>query len=117
MRNSVFLRAITTISLIGVLCVSCSKQSKTTLNLTAYNHTDDGISWYSVSTNEGSDGGAGFLDAGAGGGGYSCCVSIPSVWQLGMVVTVTRATIIDGTEKQVSKWCQFQNTMRKMRPP
>lgn len=85
----------------GMLNLACGKSSKTALELTAYNHTSQGISWYSVRTSEGSNGGAGFLDAGAGGGGFSCCVSVPSLWRPGMTVSVTRATIIDGVEKEV----------------
>lgn len=98
-----YLRTTASVLLLGALGFACSKQAETTLNLTAYNHTDEGISWYDVSSKEGGNGGAGFLDAGAGGGGYSCCVSIPSVWQPGLLVTVTRATIIDGTEKKVAE--------------
>jgi uncharacterized membrane protein len=81
--------------------IACGKSSKTALELTAYNHTSEGISWYSVSTSEGSDGGAGYLGAGAGGGGFTCCVSVPSKWRPGLTVSVTRATIIDGIEKKV----------------
>lgn len=84
----------------ALLSTACSKEPATTsLQLTGYNHTDRGIGSYSVSGGGGEGGSAGYIAAGAGGGKFSCCVSVPTVWQPDMKITVTW----DGWEKDVEK--------------
>lgn len=42
---------------------------KTSVSLTAYNHTEHGVGSYRVILEDGASAGAGYLDPGAGGGG------------------------------------------------
>lgn len=97
-------RSIFSIFFVLIFCSACSKQSSTTpLTLTAYNHTDRGIGEYSVKISTGAGGGAGYLDAGAGGGGYTCCVSVPSLWRPGLMVTVTKEIMVGNVETTVER--------------
>jgi hypothetical protein len=45
---------------------------------------------------------AGFLNKGAGGGSYTCCLTIPLEWRPGLFVTVTYATFSGDAEKKVA---------------
>jgi len=84
----------------SLLSTACSKKPATTsLELTGYNHTEQGIGSYSVSIVGGEGTGAGYLDSGSGGGGFTCCVSVPTIWQPSMTVTVKW----DGWEKGAEK--------------
>jgi hypothetical protein len=104
MKNSQFWRSIFAIFFVVFFCPACSKQAGTTpLTLTGYNHTDAGIAWYSVEIPNGEGGGAGYLGAGNGGGGFTCCVSVPSKWRAGLVVTVTKVIVVDNVKKYVKR--------------
>jgi len=84
----------------SLLSTACSKEPATTsLQLSGYNHTLQGIGSYSVDIVGGEGSGAGYLDAGSGGGGFTCCVSVPTIWQPSMTVTVKW----DGWEKGAEK--------------
>jgi hypothetical protein len=89
--------------LIAVTCSACSRESLTLLDFTAYNHTDQGVGEYSISIPNGGGGGAGYLDPGAGGGGYTCCISIPSVWRPGITVIVSRTTMVNNVETTIKQ--------------
>jgi len=83
---------------------ACGKDTmKTSVSLTAYNHTEHGVGSYRVILEDGASAGAGYLDPGAGGGGRTCCLSIPSVWKPGMKATVVMNTIKDGKDISVEK--------------
>ena len=83
---------------------ACSKEDmKISVNLTAYNHTEHGVGSYIVKLADGSWTEAGFLAPGQGGGGETCCLSIPAVWKNGMEVTVIMDTIKDGKDVRVEK--------------
>lgn len=95
-------RVFFTLFAVILFCPACSKQSSTiSLSLTAYNHTAKGIAWYSVDVPNGISGSAGFLASGAGGGGFTCCVSVPTVWRDGMTVTVTRTNLVNNVKKNM----------------
>ncbi|SDI06770.1 DUF3304 domain-containing protein [Janthinobacterium sp. YR213] len=73
------------------------------VNVSGYNHTEHGIGGYLVTLSTGSEVEVGYLDAGAGGGGYTCCLSIPAVWKPGMTATIRMSTIKNGKEISVEK--------------
>lgn len=74
--------------------VACNKQSmKTVVSLTAYNHTEHGIGSYIVTLDDGSSAEAGYLDPGEGGGGKTCCLSIPATWKPGMEANIVMNTV------------------------
>lgn len=79
-------------ALVVAVCLglaACGIASQTvTLSLVGYNHTDSGIGYYKVQVENGEGASAGFLDAGAGGGGKTCCLSLPK-WHAGLKVKVT----------------------------
>ncbi|ATD61120.1 hypothetical protein CNX70_13805 [Janthinobacterium svalbardensis] len=84
--------------------MACSKESmKITLNMTAYNHTEHGVGSYIVTLDDGSSAEAGYLGPGEGGGGKTCCLSIPSVWKPGMKATIVMNTIKNGKAIRVEK--------------
>lgn len=62
-----------------MLSVGCLQRSYGA-NLIGYNHTKDSIASYSVKIGDGQFTGAGFLGAGSGGGGMTCCIQIPTKW-------------------------------------
>ncbi|MCC7680795.1 hypothetical protein [Janthinobacterium sp. FW305-128] len=72
--------------LIGFLCLcmavsqaAMGKEShELTVNLSGYNHTDHGIGSYEVTLQNGATAEAGYLDAGQGGGGYTCALPFPA---------------------------------------
>ena len=76
---------------------------KTSVSLTAYNHTENGVGSYRVTLEDGASVGAGFLAPGGGGGGDTCCLSIPLVWKPGMRATVIMETIKDGKNISVEQ--------------
>lgn len=83
---------------------ACSKESiKISVSLTAYNHTEHGVGGYIVKLGDGSSAEAGYLDPGEGGGGETCCLSIPSVWKPGMKATVVMHTVKNGKTIRVEK--------------
>jgi hypothetical protein len=98
MKFPAICRAASTAVLLITLLLACSKPTRL-LDFTAYNHTDEGIAWYSVNISEENGGVAGFLNAGAGGGGYTCCISLPSEWRTGLTVSITSATVVNETER------------------
>jgi hypothetical protein len=84
--------------------MACGKEKMTLpVNVSGYNHTEHGIGGYLVTLSTGSEVEVGYLDAGAGGGGYTCCLSIPAVWQPGMTATIRMSTIKNGKEISVEK--------------
>lgn len=100
MKSTVTRRALICALLPAALVLAAiGAPSTTVLEITAYNHTDQGVGSYSVSTPGGDRVGAGYLDAGAGGGGYTCCISVPSVWRPGLAVTVSYVTIVNNAKK------------------
>lgn len=98
-------------ALIGflLLCMAVShaatgKESKELIvNISAYNHTDHGVGSYEVTLQNGASAGAGYLDAGQGGGGHTCCLSLPRVWQAGMTATIVMHTIKNGKDIRVEQ--------------
>lgn len=81
------------------LCASCTGAGSTSaLQLTAYNHTENGIGSFSVEIPNGEGSSSGFLGAGEGGGGFVCCVRVPLNWKPGMVITVAWNTVAGGKE-------------------
>lgn len=86
-------------ALLFTLCTACTGGGSTfSLQLTAYNHTASSVGSFSVEIPGGEGGSSGFLGAGEGGGGFVCCVSVPSKWRAGMAVTVEWNTVVDGKE-------------------
>lgn len=75
-----------------------------TLNLVGYNHMADGIANFDVQIKGGSKTGGGFLDAGSGGGGMICCISVPEKWQPGLAAQVNAEAYSNSGEKyQIAK--------------
>jgi hypothetical protein len=88
--------------LFSFLNAACSPGDPTvTLDLTGYNHTERSIGSYSVSIPGGTGTGAGYLGPGEGGGGFTCCVTVPKVWQDGMKITVSRRALVNGKPNEV----------------
>ena len=84
--------------------VACNKESmKTAVSLTAYNHTEHGVGSYIVKLDDGYSVEAGYLAPGEGGGGQTCCLSIPSLWKPGMKATIVMDTVKDGKAIRVEK--------------
>ncbi|MBW3502519.1 MULTISPECIES: DUF3304 domain-containing protein [Janthinobacterium] len=84
--------------------VACSKESmKISVSLTAYNHTEHGVGSYIVTLQDGSSAEAGYLDPGEGGGGQTCCLSIPSVWKPDMKASIVMNTVKNGKAIRVEK--------------
>ena len=84
--------------------ISCSKESmKTSVSLTAYNHTENGVGSYTVTLADGTSVEAGYLAPGEGGGGETCCLSIPSVWKPGMKATISMPILKNGKPIRVEK--------------
>jgi hypothetical protein len=98
MKTAEICRAASMGIVLTTLLLGCSKPTKL-LDFTAYNHTDEGIAWFAVNISEENGGVAGFLNAGAGGGGYTCCISLPSQWRTGLTVSITSATVDGETER------------------
>jgi len=83
---------------------ACSKETKDiTVNLTAYNHTEHGIGSYIVTLENGSSAEAGYLDPSEGGGGKTCCLSVPAIWKHGMKANIIMETIKNGKDIRVQK--------------
>lgn len=45
----------------------------------------------------------GYLDPGQGGGGQTCCLSIPSIWKPGMKATIVMDAVKNGKDVRVEK--------------
>lgn len=89
---------------IFLLIAACNKESmKATVSLTAYNHTEHGVGSYIVTLEDGSSAEAGYLDPGQGGGGKTCCLSIPATWKPGMKATIVMDTVKNGKGVRVEK--------------
>ncbi|GFZ92196.1 DUF3304 domain-containing protein [Dyella caseinilytica] len=72
-------------AMVSTLLSSCQAADDTMgLDVVGYNHTDHSIGDFSVNGEAGS-----FLARHSGGGGFACCVSLPSQYTPGMSVTVT----------------------------
>lgn len=92
---------------------ACSKEAmRVDVNLTAYNHTEHGVGSYIVTLEDGSSAEAGYLDPGQGGGGKTCCLSIPSVWRPGMKATIVMDTVKNGKDIRVEKTVQVPQYAR-----
>ena len=76
---------------------------KIDVNLTAYNHTEHGVGSYIVTLDDGSSAEAGYLGPGEGGGGKTCCLSIPLVWKPGMKATIVMDTVKGDKRIRVEK--------------
>ena len=84
--------------------IACSKEPmKIDVNLTAYNHTEHGVGSYIVTLDDGSSAEAGYLGPGEGGGGKTCCLSIPLVWKPGMKATIVMDTVKGDRRIRVEK--------------
>lgn len=104
MPLSFFLRVILSMFVVILCLPACSKQSNTSsLSLSAYNHTDRGIAWYSVEIPSGESGGAGYLGPGMGGGGFTCCVAVPSTWRAGLLVKVSKVIMVNDEKKAIDR--------------
>lgn len=68
--------------LLAALLAGCSNPV-VSANLIGYNHTDSEIAYFNASGT-----GGGYLAAGAGGGSFTCCVSLPSTWRPGLQVKI-----------------------------
>ncbi|ATD61118.1 hypothetical protein CNX70_13795 [Janthinobacterium svalbardensis] len=83
---------------------ACGKEKmELTVNLSAYNHTENGVGGYVVTLSNGSRMEAGFLSPGKGGGGMTCCLSIPAIWHPGMTANIIMSSIENGKEIHVEK--------------
>lgn len=83
---------------------ACSKESeKISVSLTAYNHTENGVGSYIVTLADGTSVEAGYLAPGEGGGGETCCLSIPLVWKSGMKATISMHILKNGKPIRVEK--------------
>ena len=83
---------------------ACSKESmKISVSLTAYNHTENGVGSYIVTLADGTSVDAGYLAPGEGGGGETCCLSIPSAWNPGMKATISMHILKNGKPIRVEK--------------
>jgi hypothetical protein len=86
-----------------MLCSSCSGKGATAqLELTGYNHTSKSIGSYSVDIPGGEGTGAGFLASGEGGGGSTCCLTIPKQWAAGYFITVRWKSYAGEIERECS---------------
>ncbi|MEG0879681.1 MAG: DUF3304 domain-containing protein [Janthinobacterium sp.] len=84
--------------------IACSKEPmKIVVNLTAYNHTENGVGSYIVTLDDGSSTEAGYLAPGEGGGGKTCCLSIPATWKPGMNATIAMHVLKNGKPIRVEK--------------
>ena len=94
--------------IVGFICmiflsVACSKEVTTVgLDLNGYNHTEEGIGDYSVELENNQRAGAGYLRAGTGGGGFTCCISVPLIWNRAMKATIRRTVVRDGVEQTIT---------------
>ncbi|PJC99983.1 hypothetical protein GQ37_006710 [Janthinobacterium sp. BJB1] len=52
---------------------------------------------------DGSSAGAGYLGPGEGGGGDTCCLSLPAAWKPGMRAAVVMHTVKDGKDVRVEQ--------------
>lgn len=43
------------------------------------------------------------MDAGAGSGGFTCCVSVPSTWRAGLMVKMTKVIMVNKVKKTVER--------------
>lgn len=86
------------------LNTACSKEAmKIDVNMTAYNHTEHGVGSYVVTLEDGSSAEAGYLSPGEGGGGKTCCLSIPATWTPGMKAAIVMHTVKNGKPVRVEK--------------
>lgn len=84
--------------------VACNKESmKTAVSLTAYNHTENGVGSYIVTLDDGSSVEVGYLAPGEGGGGETCCISIPATWKPGVNATIAMHILKNGKPLRVEK--------------
>lgn len=81
-----------------------------TLNLVGYNRMADGIANFDVQIKGGSKTGGGFLDAGSGGGGMICCISVPEKWQDLLHKSTPRRTPILARNTRLPSKCSFHST-------
>ncbi len=83
---------------------ACSKENMSVpANLTAYNHTENGIGSYIVTLSTGASTSAGYLGPGEGGGGMTCCLAVPPVWRPGMTATIEMETTVNGKDITTTK--------------
>lgn len=87
-----------------LLSAACSKESGTlVLQISGYNHTDTDVGSFTIITKSGESGGSSYVGPGTGGGGFTCCMSMPSIWQPNMTVTVEWESWKTGVEKTLSQ--------------
>ena len=73
-------------SLIFIMCVSACKPAEPesyAVSITGYNFTSEGVEDFYVDDQWGSN-----LPSYGGGGKTSCCVVLPKIWRLGLVVKI-----------------------------
>jgi hypothetical protein len=90
-------------ALVFMMFVGCARAGEYYgTDLTGYNHTRGGIAYYSVKIGDGKFAGAGYLGAGSGGGGMTCCIQVPVKWKNKLMATV-KFTSSNGINKEVTK--------------
>ncbi|QAU23573.1 DUF3304 domain-containing protein [Dyella sp. M7H15-1] len=84
-RLSAWLRTLRLLPLLALsfLLAGCPADN-VPLEVVGYNHTDRSIGYFSVN-----GGGSTFLMKHSGGGGYTCCITVPPVYKPGMKATIT----------------------------
>ncbi|MDN2676437.1 DUF3304 domain-containing protein [Janthinobacterium sp. SUN033] len=89
------------LSLLNAGCARSERQIA--VSLTAYNHGEHGVGSYMVTLADGSSAEAGYLAPAEGGGGDTCCLSIPAAWKPGMQATVVMYTVKNGKDIRVEQ--------------
>jgi Protein of unknown function (DUF3304) len=95
---------LVTLTCATLLSTACSKESANlALQISGYNHTNSDVGSLTITTQGGERGSSGYVGPGTGGGGFSCCMSMPRVWQPNMTVTVEWESWKTGVEKTLSQ--------------
>lgn len=91
------------LAMLLVFCGSACGNESVGTSVVGYNHTDKNIASFVVKGGPDNQGGGGFLEAHSGGGGFSCCISVPKPWRPGLKVVVgwTDAQSLAYQERQV----------------
>ena len=90
--------------LLPLLSAGCARHERQiTVSLTAYNHGEHGVGSYTVTLADGSSAHAWYLGPGEGGGGDTCCLSIPAAWKPGMLAAIVMDTVKDGKDIRVEQ--------------
>lgn len=88
---------------VSYLCTSCqAKDEFSPLDVTSYNHMVTGVGNAEV-TLLGHTAGAGYLWPGDGGGSYTCCISVPTIWRPGLIAKITFETHENGRKVTITQ--------------